>query len=85
VAHGTSALHRYTIAGAIGRAALYNANCGVVIKANGYNTALATSMAKEVSQLLTSPAAVFRARESILAKRIEDFYNCAIDFITQNN
>jgi glycosyltransferase involved in cell wall biosynthesis len=69
-------------------------NCGVVIKNNGQNTAqIAATMAVEISRLLASQdeltalsaGAVSRAREFVLAKRIEGFYNCAMDFITQNN
>jgi glycosyltransferase involved in cell wall biosynthesis len=69
-------------------------NSGVVIKTNGQNTAqVAAKMAEEISRLLASPerltalsaGAVSRAREFILAKRIEDFYNCAMNFLTQNN
>jgi glycosyltransferase involved in cell wall biosynthesis len=67
---------------------------GVVIKNDGQNTAqVAARMATEISRLLAYPerltalsaGAVLRAREFILAKRIEDFYNCAMNFITQNN
>jgi glycosyltransferase involved in cell wall biosynthesis len=67
---------------------------GVVIQTNGQNTAqVAAKMAVEISRLLASPqrltalsaGAVSRAREFILAKRIEDFYNSAMSFITQNN
>ena len=69
-------------------------NSGVVIKNNGQNTAqVAAKMAVEISRLLASPerltalsaGAISRAREFILAKRIEDFYSCATNFITQNN
>lgn len=69
-------------------------NCGVVIKNNGQNTAqVAATMAAEISRLLASQdkltalsaGAVSRAREFILAKRIEGFYNCAMNFIAQNN
>jgi len=69
-------------------------NCGVVIKNNGQNTAqIAATMAVEISRLLASQdeltalsaGAVSRAREFVLAKRIEGFYNCAMNFITQNN
>jgi glycosyltransferase involved in cell wall biosynthesis len=67
---------------------------GVVIKNNGQNTAqIAAKMAVEISRLLASPerltalsaGAVSRAREFILARRIEDFYNCAMNFIAQTN
>jgi glycosyltransferase involved in cell wall biosynthesis len=66
---------------------------GAVVKNNGDNTEqVATRMAAEISRLLASPdkltalsaGAVSRAREFILAKRIEDFYNCAMSFITPN-
>jgi glycosyltransferase involved in cell wall biosynthesis len=68
-------------------------NSGVVIKNNGQNTTqIAAKMAAEISRLLVSPerftalsaGAIARAREFILAKRIEDFYNCAMNFITQS-
>jgi glycosyltransferase involved in cell wall biosynthesis len=69
-------------------------NSGVVIENNGQNTAqVAAKMAVEISRLLASPerlaalsaGAISRAREFILAKRIEDFYGCATNLITQNN
>jgi glycosyltransferase involved in cell wall biosynthesis len=69
-------------------------NSGIVIQTNGQNTAqVAAKMAVEISRLLAYPqrltalsaGAVSRAREFILAKRIEDFYNSAMSFITQNN
>jgi hypothetical protein len=69
-------------------------NSGIVIQTNGQNTVqVAAKMAVEISRLLASPqrltalsaGAVSRAREFILAKRIEDFYNSAMSFITQNN
>jgi glycosyltransferase involved in cell wall biosynthesis len=67
---------------------------GVIIQNNGQNTAqVAAKMAMEISRLLASPetltalsaGAVSRAGEFILAKRIEDFYNCAMNFVTQSN
>jgi glycosyltransferase involved in cell wall biosynthesis len=69
-------------------------NCGVVIKTNSRNTAqVATSMAREITHLLASPqklidlstGATARAQEFILARRISDFYDRAMNFITQDN
>jgi len=69
-------------------------NSGVIIRTDDQNTAqVAAKMAVEISRLLASPetlavlsaGAVSRAREFILAKRIEDFYNCAMNFIMQSN
>ena len=68
-------------------------NSGVIIRTDDQNTAqVAAKMAVEISRLLASPetlavlsaGAVCRAREFILAKRIDDFYNCAMNFITLN-
>ena len=72
---------------------MVTSNSGVVVKNNGQNTAqVATTMGREISSLLASPekltvlsaGAVSRARDFILAKRIERFYNCAMKFIMQN-
>ena len=69
-------------------------NSGVVIKNNGQNTAqVAIRMAAEIRRLLASQekltalseGAVSRAQEFILAERIESFYNCAMNFIKQND
>jgi glycosyltransferase involved in cell wall biosynthesis len=69
-------------------------NSGVVIKTDGRNSVqVATAMADEISHLLKSPqkltelsaGAIARAKEFILAKRIEEFYDRAMNFITQNN
>lgn len=73
---------------------IVTSNSGVVIKNSGQNTAeVATAMAREISRLLASPGkldilsagAVARAQDFILAKHIEGFYNCAMNFIKRNN
>jgi len=65
---------------------------GVVVRSTGQNTAqIAATMAMEIAHLLASPdklsalsaGAVARARDFILAKRIEDFYNRAMKFINK--
>ena len=63
---------------------------GIVVENNGQNTAqVAAVMAREISRLLLSPqklmilsaGAIARARDFILAKRIEVFYRHAAKYI----
>ena len=67
-------------------------NSGVVVKNNGRDTAqVAAAMAREISSLLASTerlallsaGAVLRAREFILAQRIERLYDWAMKFIAR--